>query len=111
VRARFLPLLHPPLIEAVQVPDDAFGEHFVLMQRDECAEPRVGVRRSRSRVLEGGCRGGPLCGAPGGGAEGKGCALGERIRYERVLPGRTAPVSSITMKSTGLRWVPWCSSW
>src|SRR5260221_6601494 len=33
-----LAVLHPPLVETVQVPDDTFGEHLVLMQRDERAE-------------------------------------------------------------------------
>src|SRR2546430_15467816 len=89
-----LAVLHPPLVETVQIPDDAFGEHFVLVQRDECAE------RARSEALE---KHGARRAISGEGlvrrvrrgvAEGKGCALAHRLPHTATLLGGRFLVSS-----------------
>src|SRR5712691_9653313 len=110
-RARFLPCSTPhwsKLFKFQMVPSTK-----TLCSYSAISAPSArGVRPFRSRVLEGRFPGRALCGASGAGLPKARAELWASALAARAARApEDSPSHPITTKSTGIRWVPWCSSW
>src|SRR5712692_294699 len=110
VRARFLPCSTPHWSKLFKF--QTMPSTNTLCSCSAMSAPSVrGVRRSRSRVLEGRLPGRALCGAPGAGLpKARAAPWASALASRAARPGDDSPSRPITMKSTGMKWVPCCSS-
>src|SRR5437879_7220363 len=111
VRARFLPCSTPHWSKLFRFQMTPSAN--TLCSCSAMSAPSAhGVRRSRSTVLEGRFPGRALCGASGAGLPKARAALwASALATSAPCSVDDSSFRPITMKSTGMRWVPWCNSW
>src|SRR6266704_4311846 len=111
VRARFLPCSTPHWSKLFRFQIRPSTNTLCSCSAISAPSER-GLRRSRSRVLEGRLPGRALCGASGAGLPKASAELWASALAARATRApEDSPSCPITTKSTGIRWVPWCSSW